>query len=183
MQMDRRSQIKKLFEGKLTQEEAKELLEWLHSPEGDTDSAGEIYQIWEDSTETGEHSGSNVDSLWQKINANDYNHRHAEVRISTSKPAKIIPLWLKVACAILLIGVGLSIVLRPPYPVEDTFSSLPEKIEMVTKYNPPGQKTKVFMADGSTVFLNSDSKIEYPVDFVENRQISLDGEAFFTVNK
>ena len=100
--MDRRSQIKKLFEGELTQEEAKELLEWLHSPEGETDLAGEIYQIWEDSTETGGYSGSNVDILWQKINANDYNHRHAEVRISTSKPAKIIPLWLKVACAILL---------------------------------------------------------------------------------
>lgn len=183
MQMDRRSQIKKLFEGQLTQEEVKELLEWLHSTEGETDLSGDICQIWEESTKTGEYTGSNVDALWQKINANDHSHRSAEVRISTPRATKMIPLWLKVACAVLLVGVGLSIVLRPSHPIENTASSVSETVEMITKYNPPGQKTKVYLADGSIVFLNSDSKIEYPADFVKNRQISLDGEAFFTVNK
>lgn len=40
------------------------------------------------------------------------------------------------------------------------------------------------MADGTTVWLNSDSHIRYPVTFSSNtRQVELEGEAYFEVTK
>ena len=39
------------------------------------------------------------------------------------------------------------------------------------------------LPDGSTVHLNANSHIEYEKDFTENRNIMLDGEAFFDVQK
>lgn len=49
---------------------------------------------------------------------------------------------------------------------------------------PLGQKAKVELPDGSTVWLNSGSNIRYSSDFNrKNRTIELNGEAFFEVEK
>ena len=49
---------------------------------------------------------------------------------------------------------------------------------------PLGQKAKVELPDGSTVWLNSGSNIRYSSNFNQkNRNIELDGEAFFEVEK
>jgi len=49
---------------------------------------------------------------------------------------------------------------------------------------PPGQKTKVYLPDGTLVWLNSGSSLIYYTDFnVENRNVQLQGEAFFDVSK
>lgn len=51
-----------------------------------------------------------------------------------------------------------------------------------TKSNPAGKKSKIHLADGSTVWLNSDSKLSYPEAFSgDKREIWLEGEAFFEV--
>ncbi len=48
----------------------------------------------------------------------------------------------------------------------------------------PCDRTKIALPDGSTVHLNSCSKLTYSGDFNrENRRIELSGEAFFDVNK
>ncbi|MFV0593946.1 MAG: FecR family protein [Draconibacterium sp.] len=45
-----------------------------------------------------------------------------------------------------------------------------------------GQIFSFSLPDGSTVFLNAGSSLEYPVEFTaENRQVTLQGEAFFDV--
>lgn len=51
-----------------------------------------------------------------------------------------------------------------------------------TIYTPKGAKSKINLPDGSEVWLNSDSKITYPIKFSEgSRVISLNGEAYFKV--
>ena len=57
----------------------------------------------------------------------------------------------------------------------------PEIVTQIVKENPRGQKTKFTLPDGSKVWLNSDSRIEYPSKFLGKRTISLQGEAFFEV--
>lgn len=62
-----------------------------------------------------------------------------------------------------------------------------EKIQAL-KYNtivvPRGAEYSVKLSDGSVVYLNSESKIKYPVCFVGNtRDVYLEGEAFFRVSK
>lgn len=50
--------------------------------------------------------------------------------------------------------------------------------------SPMGSKTKLFLPDGSMVWLNAGSKITYSQGFgIENRSISLIGEAYFDVRK
>lgn len=58
-----------------------------------------------------------------------------------------------------------------------------ESIVQVVKENPRGQKTKVTLPDGTMVWLNSESRIEYASAFVDKRTVRLKGEAFFEVAK
>jgi len=48
-----------------------------------------------------------------------------------------------------------------------------------------GTQSKVELADGTTVFLNSGSKLRFPQTFdnMENRKVELDGEGYFSVSK
>lgn len=53
---------------------------------------------------------------------------------------------------------------------------------MIEKFSPMGQISKVFLPDGSLVWLNADSKLQYPSDYGEQRRsVSLTGEAYFEV--
>lgn len=49
-------------------------------------------------------------------------------------------------------------------------------------YTKPGQKSTVNLSDGSTVFLNSGSKLKFPKYFSSNsREVELSGEAYFQI--
>jgi transmembrane sensor len=55
-------------------------------------------------------------------------------------------------------------------------------VAMIEKANDKGQKTKIHLPDGSTVILNSSSKLLYPASFMgEKREVFLSGEAFFEI--
>lgn len=50
--------------------------------------------------------------------------------------------------------------------------------------SPKGSRTHIVLPDGTKVWLNADSKIRYPMDFLNgDREIKLNGEAFFEVVK
>lgn len=181
--MDRKSQVKDFFEGKLTERQAKELLEWLHSNEGEAYLSTEIDQIWAERTKNREYKEMDPEALWEMIKANSRTYPKPVAIKAKDKPKKSVPLWLKIACSLILFGVSVWVVLQSLERAEDSKPTSTEVVRMVTKYNPPGQKTKVHLSDGSIVYLNSDSKIEYPADFLSNRRIVLEGEGFFTVSK
>lgn len=57
-------------------------------------------------------------------------------------------------------------------------------ITMQTISVPAGQCVNVTLPDGSNIWLNAQTTIQYPVSFnKENRQVKLDGEAYFDVAK
>lgn len=64
-------------------------------------------------------------------------------------------------------------------------SSDPEKLVYNTIKIPYGKKFRLQLSDGTFVHLNSGTTLKYPVKFIagENRQVFLDGEAFFDVTK
>ena len=55
------------------------------------------------------------------------------------------------------------------------------EISWLEKETFPGQKATITLIDGSTVLLNSDSKLIYPKQFGDSREVILEGEAFFMV--
>jgi ferric-dicitrate binding protein FerR (iron transport regulator) len=53
---------------------------------------------------------------------------------------------------------------------------------MIEKFSPIGQISKVFLPDGSMVWLNADSKLQYASNYGEKtRTVSLTGEAYFEI--
>lgn len=56
--------------------------------------------------------------------------------------------------------------------------------ELIVKENPAGQKSKLFLPDGTIIWLNAESSIQYTEDFSDStRIVHLNGEAYFEVAK
>ena len=85
--------------------------------------------------------------------------------------------WLKVAAVVSLLLVAGLLVTRyytQPFPYENATVTTTLK----------GQRTHITLPDGSTVWLNADSKLTYYQEFGEKeREVHLLGEAFFDVKK
>jgi transmembrane sensor len=88
-------------------------------------------------------------------------------------------IWFKIAAVSLLV-IGLS-------SLWNVFRSHEIKVRELA-YNeiivPLGEKAQIILSDGSHVWINSASKLRYPVMFGEtSRDVTLEGEAFFDVVK
>lgn len=105
------------------------------------------------------------------------------VKQETRPRASVIGLrsvWLKVA-AVALIVVS-TITLIYVISVDQQQPSLYTSTEILHKSNAPGMRSQHLLPDGSTVFLNAGSFLEYPETFdTESRRVKLQGEAFFEV--
>ena len=63
-------------------------------------------------------------------------------------------------------------------------SSLLNKVKMIELSTPRGKDCQITLPDGSKVWLNADSKISFPERFTgKNRNVKVDGEAYFEVSK
>lgn len=64
------------------------------------------------------------------------------------------------------------------------FHHLPDPAQWLALTTKPGERTHVVLPDGSEVWINVDSRLEYPTTFnQDNRSLKLDGEAYFKVAK
>ncbi len=108
------------------------------------------------------------EEMWAAI------EKRVHTRARPKNPARMI-------MAILSIVVLFSVCLALFYHNKNTPA---ESVPWVTKEAAYGQKSVVALTDGSKVFLNSGSSISYPIKFLpEVREIVLEGEAFFEVEK
>ncbi len=101
-----------------------------------------------------------------------------------NKNKKIKKHWVyysAVASVVLLVSSILLYQLINPKTIEIHLPIV--QIKQIVKENYKGQKSRITLPDGSTVWLNSDSRITYTNKFVNTRNITLEGEAFFEVKK
>lgn len=96
---------------------------------------------------------------------------------NAQKDASSYKFFFKVAAAFFCICfAGITAYYLYQQPVTDSASHLVERIV------PRGQKLTIKFPDGSTVFMNSGSKLRYPERFASNsRELFLEGEAYFDV--
>jgi ferric-dicitrate binding protein FerR (iron transport regulator) len=90
---------------------------------------------------------------------------------------------LKVAATLLLVAAAaFALNYFAGFPAENTENTHQETF--VVKSTLSGQKSKIFLPDGSSLWLNAASKIRYQTDFNDSiRKVFLEGEAYFTVRK
>lgn len=109
-----------------------------------------------------------------------------KIRLETKPGRKYRPFlnpWYKVA-AILIIAFGIGTLLWFQSAEKQQKEPIYVVSNLVQKSNPSGVKSKHILPDGSTVFLNAASSIEYPKTFgADVRLVKLQGEGFFQVVK
>ena len=154
--------IRKLADGTASLEEIQALETWYHSVHQ------EEAVIWptEDPAE--------AKALQTRILA------RLEQRIKDAQPARVIEMphhkrsigivWKVAACFLLVAGAWL--VIRQSAPSQQSFVSID---------NPSGSIRNITLADGSQVWLNAGSQLQYAENYSAHRTIRLKGEAYFEV--
>jgi transmembrane sensor len=126
----------------------------------------------------------NVDAALQKV----LNTINAEEEVAPLPAKKKKPVWA--LASLLVVGASLAafILLKnntivTGAPSAQNESAKPE-IGWVDKQNSKGTRSVITLVDGSKVWLNADSRLQYPATFEGNtREVTLSGEAFFDVAK
>lgn len=177
--------LNKLKEGKCTDAELQQIYHWLTSTEKEEEVNGFLKNTWH-GTSSDERSHEDSISL-SRMKAEIWGRIGSESQVTSpvNENAGRRPFYkttIKMAATFaLLICAALTFWYTKS---ESDPVGLVTQVSQITKSNPRGQKSTVFLRDGSKVILNSSSSIEYDSNFgEENRDIVLIGEAFFEVAK
>ncbi|MDP3431866.1 MAG: FecR family protein, partial [Bacteroidota bacterium] len=152
-------------------QELNELKRWLSDPKTHSEVESWLAENWATSAEI--DSNTLIETVFTQIQEYQKEH-HMKSRFSVSRMLKV---YQKIAAFLLIPIIGLGIL----YWVSQSDQSADQYTETIA---PRGQKSQIVLADGTKVWLNSDTKIRYPGNFSKNqRDVYLDGEAFFEVSK
>ncbi|HZY80192.1 MAG TPA: FecR domain-containing protein [Cyclobacteriaceae bacterium] len=101
--------------------------------------------------------------------------RTSKDRMPVRGSRPLISRWVKISVTVALIAVASTVAwLQLDSPID----------EWNRKTNAKGERAQIVLADGTTVWLNADSKLRYPDKFSDGRrEVYLEGEAFFDVTK
>lgn len=172
--MNNKDKIAEFLQGQLGEEEQVQFLEWVYS---NAENKKEYFQqkdIWDTYKMYSEKGKINLKREWRILSN----------RIDLFKVPKVYTirksfgLWMRVAAIVIIVfglGWGTNIVLNS----FDQAEQMVHQLEV-----PKGQRSKLVLADGTEVWLNSDSKLDFSFDKdKKQRVVTLSGEAFFNVSK
>lgn len=152
-------------------QELTEFKRWLSDPKTQKEVESWLAENWATSSEI--DSNTLIETVFTQIQEYQKEH-HMKSRFSVTR---ILKLYQKIAAFLLIPIIGLGIL----YWVSQYNQNAGQYTETIA---PRGQKSQIVLADGTKVWLNSDTKIKYPGNFSKNqRDVYLDGEAFFEVSE
>ncbi len=100
-----------------------------------------------------------------------------EIQSTSRRGFSLSALWRYAAVVAIIIAVGCISYWQGEVNVKDTFADI--SVEA-----PLGSKTKLYLPDGTLVWLNAGSRMTYSQGFgVENRKVELEGEGYFEVKQ
>lgn len=172
--------LARFFKGECDEHEVKLVMDWLHSEKADDFFSDELLDVWAEYEQNKKHTVYNefisqkiIETLFdKKKNVQPvYEYRHSRRKLS---------FWpLRIAGSLFIVFAAVAL-----YFFNGGQDKIPEEFAMVVKENPKGQKSRIYLPDGSVIWLNSESQIKYPEKFGDSiRQVSLRGEAYFEVVK
>lgn len=166
--------IAKALAGESSAEELKALEAWRTDNADNEQAYQEFVKAWEASQEATVFV-PDTDSAWERMQARLEQDTPVVSIAPETAPAATggSRSWLKVAAvaAVLIVGALVATVILTGSPA-------------MTEVAATSEMQEVQLPDGSTVWLNMNSTLEYPETFADNqRLVKLSGEAFFEVEK
>jgi transmembrane sensor len=162
--------IRKYSEGDISLKEQIELSEQLADSEN---SAAEkiLHQDWQAGLESENISDRDMKPILDRV--------HHQIRLNETSSKNQLNWWttFQRVAAILILPLLLSFLAY--YYLQSNQAASP--VSYAEIQCPMGVRTKFMLPDGSTGFLNSGSRLKYPVQFTTERKVELSGEAFFDV--
>ena len=161
--------IVKSFSEEITSEEKNRLSHWLAESSENEKYLAQLKNIWQVS-----HAAFNPDEIDLNVAENTILQK-----IDDRVPIKVSfwGWWQRVAAIIVL---PLILILSYLLLFDNGFSVSEAVYQEIS--SPPGMSSKIVLTDGSTVWLNSNSKLKYPTRFSDGkREVILSGEAYFEV--
>ena len=159
--------INKYLAGEASEAEVKDDFRWIDSDSENRKEFIQYKKVWALTSKT----TGNQDENWTTISSK---------LVVPKKHLNNINYWVVAAGFLLVFGLGMMMQYILPQKSQEQFSYLAEtRIEV-----PLGQMSNVVLPDGTTVHLNSGTKLVYSGKFNSGERIvSLEGEAFFDVTK
>jgi transmembrane sensor len=164
------------YSGDLAKDQADKLLIWIQEDPRHLRYFQEMAEIWSSTASLSSvqaDTAKALSNIRKKITDRDLRpipSREIRLRLSTI---------YKIAAAVLLLislGIGAWFI-KNPAPSN-------EPVAFVETSAPKGSKSQITLPDGTSIWLNADTKLRYSVDYgTKNRNIYLDGEAYFKVAK
>lgn len=173
--------IAKYLAGEITPAETQDLFTWVEADVINKKFFDDAISIWGlAEASAAAPFETDLDKAWAKIESGIEKNAvtSPQPRIAQNyKSPKIIPLskiiwrWSVAAAILLLLGVG--------FWWMNNLPGTPSFVEIQTTDH---EKKEIILPDGSHVWLNQNSKLVYGEDF-EERRLTLEGEAFFEVER
>jgi transmembrane sensor len=163
--------IRKYFSGRLSDEESVYLDQWLNETSENLQVFEALEKVWKEKSSEPElvNTEALIDKIWMQGVGSE--HKKTSNFLEWNFLVKI--------AAIFLIFVSTPFII---YKFLNQEPVVAEKLLVVLKENPAGQKSKIVLPDGSIAWLNASSSLSYSRSFNESdRTIDLKGEAFFEV--
>ena len=165
--------LKRYLNNECSPGEAKKVINWLSTPEGkrfaEKQFDEDVTNIYSGRLTFSDGPVRSVKMFQQVLKGIDISDTRKTIRFYNQN-------WVKIAAAILIplliINSIVWVALQKPG----------QKTEWKEVYVPRGEKLQMMFQDGTKVWLNSDTKLEYPLTFRrKGREVKLEGEAYFAV--
>lgn len=180
--------FQKFIDGSCSEDEQEYMYSWISDP-GNKEEVTAIMKIsWDNISDEMPKDVQSKQSFIKNVLQNNNDHKflsdlgNIPANKEKAKSEKIITKWsvMKIAASIVL-AIGISFIAYKQFNRE---LAEVEEVVFIEKANPDGRKSTIILPDGSKVKLNSDSKIRFAKTFAkEYREVILEGEAFFEVEK
>lgn len=170
--------IAKYYADECNQDEKDELFKWLDEDKENHILFNQIKQDLEIININKSMNKVNVDSAWEKVKNRIQEDEQdlPEIEETKTRVLQFSSVLKYAAAIIILVSIG--------FFSTKVYQRISSKNLTYTYAELNEQGKEVVFPDGSTVVLNSDSKISYPKAFASNeRRVTLEGEAFFDVTK
>ena len=174
-------QISNYLSGNCTEDEKGALLVYLASDDEAAKLFREMLATWAMSSVPAFAAGEdeNLATIKAKIAATDVTPAITATPAARSK--KMIPVWMKIAAAVILLLGCNYFWYTYTENLTDTYTSAESSYEIKV---PAGSRTNIVLPDGTEVALNAGSVLRYCLGFgIRERNVTLDGEGYFKVAK